>query len=354
MIVSTNPAVVVVPRLGEWSTRWDAIVDQMPIPSPFLRSWWLEATAGADPSFVLVADGDRLLGGLAVQADRRLGVARLRHMGHGTLKPDHLDAVTRPEARAEVTGVLRVWFASRGPLIVELAGMVPGSVVRSAFPGHVRERVLGQAPWTSLPSTFDEYLADRPSTMRNSLRRAWRRLEKQGVVYRSVPRGEIESALDDLRRLHEMRFGSTSGLLPEFDAFSRAVTRGAESGEASVHELRFEGEAIASEVWFEVAGVASFYQSGRDPDQRWKGSGTVLKARIIEQMCERHVRIIDLLRDDEPYKRDWASGARDVVQLDASHGRSAQLASAAMPVVRALQSMWWRARARARRVGGRD
>lgn len=353
MIVRTTPSVVVEGRLGEWSARWDAIVDQMQVPSPFLRSWWLEATAGPDPSFALVLDDGALLGGLAVQLDRRLGVARLRHMGHGTLKPDHLDVVATAGAEADVVGALRVWLASRGALIIELSGMVRAPAVRAALPGRVRERVAGMAPWTHLPSSYDEYLAARPSTLRNSLRRAERRLEKAGVSYRAVPQGDVAIALEDLRRLHTLRFGSTSGLLPAFDAFALAVAGGAERGDAVLHELRVDGQAIASEVWFEVAGVASFYQSGRDPDPRWRGSGTVLKARVVQQLCARGVPTIDLLRDDESYKREWAPDARTVVQLDAAQGASARIATAVLPVVRGLQAMWWATRSALRRARGR-
>src|SRR4051794_36422671 len=85
--------VLVQPRLGPWATAWDKLVEQLPVPSPFVRSWWLEATAGPQPRFVLVTDGHALLGGIALQEERWLGMPYLAVMGAGVLCPDHLDLV---------------------------------------------------------------------------------------------------------------------------------------------------------------------------------------------------------------------------------------------------------------------
>jgi hypothetical protein len=50
----TMPRVVVSTRLDHWAVAWDELVDLQPLASPFLRSWWLEATARGRPCFVLV------------------------------------------------------------------------------------------------------------------------------------------------------------------------------------------------------------------------------------------------------------------------------------------------------------
>lgn len=107
--------------LGELGVAWDALVDASPLPSPFLRSWWLEAGAGPEPRFVLVMDGDALVGGLALEEDRVLGVPRLREMGP-LLGADHLDLVAAPGRADQVVGALADWFASRRPLLVDLVG----------------------------------------------------------------------------------------------------------------------------------------------------------------------------------------------------------------------------------------
>src|SRR5438093_9962218 len=76
-------------ELGTFRAAWDALVDGIEVPSPFLRSWWLHHAAGPHPVFVLVLEGETLVGGLALQQDRRWGIPRLRVQGAGALCPDH-------------------------------------------------------------------------------------------------------------------------------------------------------------------------------------------------------------------------------------------------------------------------
>ena len=56
-----------IPQLNGWAAQWDRLVDSSPLPSPFLWSWWLTATADLTANFLLVVDGTRLLGGLALE-----------------------------------------------------------------------------------------------------------------------------------------------------------------------------------------------------------------------------------------------------------------------------------------------
>ena len=71
---------------------------------------------------------------------------------------------------------------------------------------------------------------------------------------------------------------------------------------------------------FEVAGRISYYQSGRDPDRRWRGSGTVLLARVIDDAGRRGLREADLLRGEESYKSDFATGSRELWRLRCATG----------------------------------
>ena len=68
-------------------------------PSPFLRSWWLRGAGGHRRCFLLVVQDDRLLGGLALEEGRRLGLPCLRMMGSAALAQDHLDLLAGPGTR---------------------------------------------------------------------------------------------------------------------------------------------------------------------------------------------------------------------------------------------------------------
>src|SRR5215467_3446340 len=90
------PTIVAVAELGAFRAAWDTMVGSLPLPSPFLRSWWLDHASGPHPLFLLVLEGGTLLGGVALEQDRRCGVRRLSVQGGGALCPDHFDLVAEP------------------------------------------------------------------------------------------------------------------------------------------------------------------------------------------------------------------------------------------------------------------
>jgi CelD/BcsL family acetyltransferase involved in cellulose biosynthesis len=328
---------VVSTSIGDRASEWDALVSTMARPSPFLRSWWLDATVEDAARFVLVMRAGVLVGGLALQEDRWRGAPRLRLAGDGPLMPDHLDALASPGEEDHVVGALRQWLCQPGARTIDLAGVTSDSLVRQALPGPVRESEAAVAPWVRLPGTYAEYLAARPHGLRKTIRKTDRRLTAEGVRHRVVAREDVAGALEDLRRLHALQFGARSGFLPRFDAFRRAAIAGAAKGEVVLHELVTEDGPIAVEAFFLTDGVASFYQIGRDPDPQWDGSGILLKARAIEWFCEQGLTQIDLLRDDAPFKRRWAEDGRVMLRLEAAVGYRSRAIWVVTPLVRRVR-----------------
>src|SRR5205085_11596404 len=163
--------ITVTERLGDWALPWNALVESLPIPSPFLRSWWLEGTAGRRPRFVLVIEGDNLLGGLALEEGRALGLPAFRLMGAGVLCPDHLDIVARPEHAQRVVGAVAGWMSRQGGRIFDLEGVVADSLLSLAVPRRARGEVIAVAPWLPEPVDFSRYLASRPRGFRSTLRK---------------------------------------------------------------------------------------------------------------------------------------------------------------------------------------
>ena len=323
------------PSLGLLAASWDELVEASTLPSPFLRSWWLESTAGPRPGFVLVLDAGCLVGGLPLEADARWGMPRLRFMGAGPLCPDHLDLVAAPGREDEVLDAVGRWLARPGWRVIDLDGVAPGSRLGEALPGRPSSAVTDLAPWSPIPADPARYQPGRTSRFRNTLRRNRARLEREGARHRVVPAGEHGAALRTLRRLHRQRWGQASTFLPSFDRFERAAREGVRRGELVLHELVTDAGTVAVEAWFEVAGRASFYQGGREvTDARWRGAGSVLRAAVIERACRLGFTEVDLLRGDDPYKRDWAPHARPLSRLRAAHGLGGRAALAARRRIR--------------------
>lgn len=307
----------VVDALAEHASAWDRLVDGMPIASPFLRSWWLSTTARGAACIALVFQGERLIGGLALERDRHLGVERLTALGSGPLCPDHLDAVAAPGAERMVASALRGWLGRPGDRLIDLQGVVGEAVVASALPGRVRRQLIATAPFMQLgPGASQQGSA----SLRRRTSRAQRRMARDAGSCRVERVDDVEAALGLLRRLHAQRWAGESRFLDDFDRFARACRAGAAAGEVVMNALRAGDEVVAVMAAFEVAGRMSYCQSGRDPDRRWRGAGTLLLARVIDDAGQRGLREADLLRGEETYKSDFATGERRLWRLRCATG----------------------------------
>lgn len=317
--------ILAVPELGVFRAAWDTMVESLPVPSPFLRSWWLDHASGPHPLFLLVLEGGTLLGGVALEQDRCCGVRRLSVQGGGALCPDHFDLVAGPGREAAVTECIAAWLGARGSRVIDLEGVVEHARIRAALPPRTRSEVVDLAPWSPLDSTAAEWFARLPAGSRKTVRLATRRLASAGVEHRVVEDPQAAGpTLDALRCLHARRWGRRSRFLRCFDRFECAARAGMGSGELVLHELASPERVVGVLAAFEVAGRTSLYQWGRDPDPAWGGLGPVLLTRAFERSCELGAWEVDLLRGSEGYKQRFAPHLREVVRLRAAHGLAGQ------------------------------
>ena len=307
------------PSLHGVQELWDAFVDAAPHASVFLRSWWLDATASDSTEFVIVYQDGAFVGGIGLDRDQRLGVARYRFAG--LPNPHGVDAVASPGAADTVVEALRAWFARPGSRMFDLEGVPPDSLVARAAPPRVRVEVLERAPFIRVDGDFEDYLARRPRKRRQDTRRVLRRLAERDVTYRVAPAGDVERSLVALERTHLSRWGMRSVFSASFGRFARAARVGAAIGEVTFHEAVHDGEVVASLVTVDHGDVSAFYQMGRDPTSPYsQSSGTLIKACAIERAVRNGVRVIDLCYGDPPAKLDWADDALDVFALRWSVG----------------------------------
>ena len=313
------PTLLDVPDLNRWASQWDQLVDSSPLPSPFLRSWWLTGVGGPGRHFLLVVDGAHLLlGGLAVE--KRHPLLSIRMMGDGSLCPDHLDLLAAPGREAAVVSLIRDWLCRSRECLLDLKGIRPGSRLAEALPGRVRREPMAVAPFTPLPDSPEAYRATLPAQFRKNLRVSGRRLAAEGVTHRTIRGRAVLERLDILRDLHQSQWGSRSNFLSVFDRFAAGFAGGCAADEVVVHELGNDELVVATVTAFEVAGRVSLYQSARLTDRRWRDATTVLLAAIIDDACARGFSEVDFLRGDEPYKGRFAPDHREMVRLIAGKG----------------------------------
>lgn len=344
---------VVVPALGRWAGPWDTLVDRLPLPSPFLRSWWLSHVAEGDPSFVLALDGDRLVGGAAFQTTLRRGCETVGMLGDGPLCPDHLDLVAAPGRIGEVVDVVAGWLTRPGSRLVDLVGLVDEAWILRAMPRGSVTHCHEVAPYTPLPERWDTYLAGRPGQVRSTITRGTKRLAKAGIVARrrklDTPTA-VDEALADLHRLHDARWGSRSAVLDSWSSFAAAIRAGAPTGDICITDLSdADGRVVAIELELWAGGRVAFYQAGRLDEHDLRGSGTVLKAAVIRDAIDDGATEFDLLRGNEPYKAEWATARRRLLRSLGGVGPRGVLLAAAIEGRRRLNGVRER---RAGRVAG--
>jgi CelD/BcsL family acetyltransferase involved in cellulose biosynthesis len=319
---------LVLPHLDGWASQWDQLVDQSPLPSPFLRSWWLTGTGGPRGRFLLVVDDDRLVGGLALEERHPLGLPSFGVMGGGRLCPDHLDLLAAPGQEDTTISLLRTWLDRPGGRLLDLKGVRAGSRLIEALPGHARGQSFAVAPWTPLPGDAQTYIAALPSQFRRQVRRSSARLAAEGATHRTSRGLSTVRSLDTLRELHQVQWGGGSRFLPEFDRFAAGCRLGAEVDEVVVHELATDERVISTFVAFEVAGRVSLYQSARLTDYRWRDAAAVLLTAIFADACDRGFSEVDFLRGEEPYKNKFAPRRREMIRLLAGRGVTGRVACA--------------------------
>jgi CelD/BcsL family acetyltransferase involved in cellulose biosynthesis len=339
--------VEVVADPGGRSGEWDDLVARQPLASPFLRSWWVPAAAGATPVVLLCLDGDRLVGGAAFEEDV-LGrgpatVRRLRSLGQGVLAPDHLDVIALPGRDDEVVERVVGWLRRPGHRVVDLEGLAAGGRLARALAVHEIDRT--GAPWAPLPAAADDYLAGLPGSLRSTIARSRKRLVKAGGAMRDVEPDDAERALDDLARLHDQRWADESAFLAAWARFRAAARVGLERGEVRIREaVDPDGVVVATELDLVVADRVAFYQAGRSTEREWRGVGSVVKADVIAAAVARGAAEYDLLRGDEGYKSDWATRRRELVRIRFGVGAGRAVAAGAeawrdaQPTIRRIRS----------------
>lgn len=329
--------VVEVPSLGRFAEDWDRLVAALPLPSPFLRSWWLGAVDDGSAAYVLVLDGDRLVGGLPLSTRRLPGLTVYRFLGHGTLCPDHLDVVAAPQHSAVVTDALSAWARRPGSRLFDLAGIAEQSRIPSWLPA-ARTHELDGAPGETLPATVEDYLAGRARSFRKTVRRTRNRLDELGAKIRHVDATELDAALDAFERLHRAR-GDRADLLAELPRLRRALAAGVPSGEAWVDVLDTGDRTIAVSVAFAVCGRVSLYQTAREQDGAADNASTILNLAAIDRGIAAGCTEVDLLRGQEPYKRHYADGVRRLFRTRGAHGLPARAVLTAIVLAKRVRTV---------------
>ena len=316
--------------------NWDALQTETASPNPFLTwgwmaSWWRHFGEGKRLEILAVRDHGELIGiaPFYLETVRVMGVPfrRLALLGDRGVGSDHLDLISRKGFEEDVaSAVARFWREARPEWdFVQLRGFAEASPSLSAFMKEIGGEWKIEAeeeevcPYLPLDPTWDDYLKRLSGSMRYTIRRKIRNLEKEYAVELVLleEAGAGREAMERLIDLHRKRWnaqGGSAAFVSEAKApFHRETSAYFfEKGIAKLFLLKVNGGAVASLYGFAMGGKFFYYQAGFDPAWGDRSVGTVLMAKSIEAAIGRGWSEFDFLRGPETYKSHWTSSLRKI------------------------------------------
>ncbi|MFO0877257.1 MAG: GNAT family N-acetyltransferase [Gemmataceae bacterium] len=316
------------------------------VSPPWMLTWYdlFGPLGGRKLCCLAVEEGGELVG-LAPLLRRRywyspgLPFRRLESLASGeneadSICSDHLTILARADRELPVAQTLVEALAARqlgawDELLIPLmdgSGNMAGILTSAARQaGWLADcSPMTEAPYISLPDTWEAYLANLSSSARYFLRKSIRDFEtwSEGTATYHVATtpAELEEGWRILIELHQGRWQGTgrgvfrSQLFLEFHR--RIMRRFLESGNLELIWLCVQARPLAATYNFLWGEKTAFYQCGRAMDLPPKiRPGIVLHARAIQRAIQEGRREYDFLGGAAHYKQQLSTGSRPLVQL---------------------------------------
>jgi hypothetical protein len=244
---------------------------------------------------------------------------------HSVLCPTHSDAGTGlTVAVSQIFSERPQWdwltlseLDPHDPSYPDLAG-----VLRRA--GLLVEYFFSSGTWyeETTDLTFADYLAARPSQLRNTWRRKRRSIERSGRLTRRFAGQDIEidQAIRDYQAIYEESWKPAE----LFPTFVPALIRLAEELGALRLGLYFvDGTPAAAQLWIVWNGRAVICKLAHDKRFDELSLGTLLTMEMFERvLSEDRPLEISLGRGDDPYKKSWLPKRRERWGITAANPRT--------------------------------
>ena len=304
--------------------NWDLLLDRLPSPHPFLSRhflipWRLTFCSGRDAIAVAwFPTGGELRGLLFL---RRLDNGGWTFLG-GEDVTDYADAIVAPGAEeAFWREFMEEGLPALGGGALLLPGLREDAPSLEILPKLCKEtgrscviEEMDQAPYVSLPDSFEGYLALLGRNERHELRRKMRRSQEQlpGLSFRLTgATEELKADMGSFLDLHRKSALAKEKFMDDrMEVFFREIAcRFFQAGALRLAFLSSNGEDVAAALQFRTRRSMLLYNSGYDPERRSAQPGLTLIARCIENAIGEGAVEYDFLRGTERYKYDL--GGRD-------------------------------------------
>jgi CelD/BcsL family acetyltransferase involved in cellulose biosynthesis len=216
-----------------------------------------------------------------------------------------------PAVRLDALDAAAPWL----PVLMEGAAAAGLAVRRFDHFGNWHEDVAGQG-WA-------DYLASRPGSLRETIRRRVGRAERSGARFELVMGG---AALEPGIAAYQSVYARSWKPDEPFPQFNPTLMRALASRGLLRLGLYWQGvQPVAAQLWVLDGGTAMVLKLAHDEAANAASPGTVLTSWMLRCLLDQEqVTDIDFGRGDDPYKRLWARTRRQrigIVLVNPRHPR---------------------------------
>ena len=285
------------------SLQWNCLF-MLPV---WIKAWWDEFGEG-EPLRLLVSGNN----------GSPLGIALLKLQGEtasflGSADVcDYQDIVSAPGFESDFTHCLLDHLRSRGVVRLVLNSVRPDAaairmIEAARIAGYQTESEAEDVTvMTSLPNSWEGFLAGLNGKQRHEIRRKIRRLHEAGsVAYRTMDsRAALIESLPEFLQLFKIsRTDKADFMTARMERFFESLVDGLSSENIiALYMLELEDKPAAGVMCFEFGSTTYLYNSGYDPRYRSLSVGLLSKAYSIGASIEKGMRQYDFLKGGEPYK----------------------------------------------------
>ena len=210
-----------------------------------------------------------------------------------------------------------MWLDSRDPTAATFAGALRGV-------GMAVKPFFDSGTWYEVTSglSFADYLAKRPSMLRNTWRRKLARMERAGQsqfsFYDSTE--DLERGINDYQEVYANSWKPDEN----FPLFIPELMRmAARLGALRLGTLHFSGRPAAAQFWIVWRDRACIFKLAHDKSVDDYSLGTILTMHMMERVLTQDKPIeVNFGRGDDPYKKLWLSERRERWGLAAANLRT--------------------------------
>lgn len=157
--------------------------------------------------------------------------------------------------------------------------------------------------------SFAQYMAERPSRLRNTIARKQRKLKREHGYEICLHIGDqAQQAMADYNAAYEASWKASEQFGELLEAMAKHLSK---PGWPRLAILYVEGQPAAAQLWFVTHEKAIIFRLAHDEAWRQYSPGSILTQYLMEYVIDTDkVHEIDFLVGNERYKQDWMTERR--------------------------------------------